>query len=115
MSSIEAEARDLKTVRLADVTEAFDRLGLIWDFKTVIRELEVLGLALSSSDADDAIEVAGVLMSSRGSYPLAEILAEILAGSNGRRISSAALSADFVSCLVSLPITLGHPRICISC
>ena len=58
LSSLEAERRDLDTVRLADVTEAFEQLGLIWDFKTLIRELEVLGLALSSSDADNAIEVA---------------------------------------------------------
>ena len=58
LSSLEAEGRDLDTVRLADVTQTFEQLGLIWDFKTLIRELEVLGLALSSSDADNAIEVA---------------------------------------------------------
>lgn len=58
LSSLEAERRGLDSVRLANVTEIFEQLGLIWDYKTLIRELEVLGLALSSADADDAIEVA---------------------------------------------------------
>lgn len=57
LSSLEAERRGSHTVRLADITESFEQLGVTWDFKTLIRELEVLGLALSSSDADDAIEV----------------------------------------------------------
>ena len=79
--------RGSDTVRLADITESFEQLGLTWDFKTLIRELEVLGLALSSSDADDAISPEGVLTMSSGSYVLAEVLAEVWPMATARRIA----------------------------
>ena len=47
----------MRPVRLGD-TSALEQIGVSCDFKTLIRELERVGLALSSSDADEAIEVA---------------------------------------------------------
>lgn len=58
MASLLSDRNDMQPVRLAELTSVLEQIGVSCDFKTLIRELERVGLALSSSDADEAIEVA---------------------------------------------------------
>ena len=47
-----------EATRVADVVVALDAIGVTTGYKTIVNELERVGLARTSHDADDAIEVA---------------------------------------------------------
>ena len=47
-----------EATRVADVVAALDAIGVTTGYNTIVDELERVGLARTSHDADDAIEVA---------------------------------------------------------